>query len=98
MYLLLQQVSDNNISLIYDRRDELPGPFLSRNNVFQITFRSSRNDYGRGFLSKFQAGIIQWRNKEARGGTRPGAQALGAHQHIFISHLKTRFKQKLKPK
>jgi len=29
---------------------------------------------------------------------RPGAQALGAHQHTFCSHLKTRFKQKFRPK
>jgi len=29
-------------------------------------------------------------------GTRPGAQALGAHQHTFCSHLKTRFKQKIR--
>jgi len=28
------------------------------------------------------------------GGTRPGAHDLGAHQHTFCSHLKTRFKQK----
>jgi len=32
------------------------------------------------------------------GGKRPGAQALGAHQHTFCSHLKTRFKQKFRPK
>jgi len=31
-------------------------------------------------------------------GTRPGAQALGAHQHTFCSHFKTRFKQKFRPK
>jgi len=31
----------------------------------------------------------------ASGGTRPGAQALGAHQHTFCSHSKTRFKQKI---
>jgi len=30
--------------------------------------------------------------------TSPGAQVLGAHQHTFCSHFKTRFKQKLKPK
>jgi len=34
----------------------------------------------------------------ASGGTRPGAQALGAHQHAFCSHLKTRFKQKFRSK
>jgi len=32
------------------------------------------------------------------GCTRPGEQALGAHQHTFCSHLKTRFKQKFRPK
>jgi len=34
----------------------------------------------------------------ASGGTRPGAQALGAHQHTFCKHLKTRFKQIFIPK
>jgi len=34
----------------------------------------------------------------ASGGTRPGAQALGTHQHTFCKHLKTRFKQKFRPK
>jgi len=32
----------------------------------------------------------------ASGGTRPGAQALGAHQHSFCSPLKTRFKHKFR--
>jgi len=32
----------------------------------------------------------------ASGGTRLGAQALGALQHAFCSHLKTRFKQKFR--
>jgi len=37
----------------------------------------------------------QWRSRgEASGSTRPGAQALAAHQYTFCSHLKTRFKQK----
>jgi len=35
--------------------------------------------------------------RSASGGTRPGAQPLGTHQHIFWSILKTRFKQKYKP-
>jgi len=34
----------------------------------------------------------------AGGGPRPGAKALGAHQHTFCSHLKKRFKQKVRPK
>jgi len=34
----------------------------------------------------------------ASGGTRFGAQALGAHQYTLCSHLKTRFKQKFLPK
>jgi len=40
--------------------------------------------------------LNQWRSKGggARGGTRPGAQALGAQQHIFCSHFKRVFKQK----
>jgi len=29
--------------------------------------------------------------REASGGTRPGAQALRAHQHTFCSYLKARF-------
>jgi len=42
----------------------------------------------------------QWRSKGevASGGTRPGAQALGAQQHTFCSPLKTCFKQKFRPK
>jgi len=37
----------------------------------------------------------QWRsNGRASGGTRPGAQVLGAHQHTFCSHSKTHLKQK----
>jgi len=32
------------------------------------------------------------------GGTCPRAQGLGVHQHIFCILLKTRFKQKVKPK
>jgi len=32
----------------------------------------------------------------ASGGSRPGVQVLGAHQHTFCSHLKTRFKQKIR--
>jgi len=32
----------------------------------------------------------------ASGATRPGAQALGAHQHTFCSHLKMHFKQKFR--
>jgi len=46
--------------------------------------------------------VPQWRSKregasggkgegESGGGTRPRAQALGAHQETFCSHLKTRF-------
>jgi len=36
----------------------------------------------------------QWRSKGgAIAGTCPGAQAFGAHQHAFCSHLNTRFKQ-----
>jgi len=31
----------------------------------------------------------------ASGGTRPGAQALGAHQYTFCSHLKTRLSRNL---
>jgi len=41
------------------------------------------------------ANYCQWRSKGrggASGGTRPGAKALGAHQHAFCSHLKTRLK------
>jgi len=34
----------------------------------------------------------------ASGGTHPGAQALGAHQHTFCSHLKSHFKQKFRQK
>jgi len=34
----------------------------------------------------------------ASGGTSPGAQVLGAHQHTFCSHSKTRFKEKFRPK
>jgi len=33
--------------------------------------------------------------KGASGGTRPGAQALGAQQHSFCSHFKRVFKQKI---
>jgi len=33
----------------------------------------------------------------ASGATRPGAQAVEAHWHIFFSHLKTHFKQKFWP-
>jgi len=43
----------------------------------------------------------QWRSNGGGGasrGTHPGAQALGAHQHTFCSHLKTRLKQKFIPK
>jgi len=43
----------------------------------------------------------QWRSRGERGqvgGTSPGAQALGEHQHTFFGHLKTRFKQKFRPK
>jgi len=44
----------------------------------------------------------QWRSKGQVGGTsgstRLVAQALGAHQHPFCSHLKTRFKQKFTTK
>jgi len=36
--------------------------------------------------------------KGASGGTRSGAQALGAHQHTFCSYLEMRFKQKFRPK
>jgi len=38
----------------------------------------------------------RWRSKGGMWGTRPGAQALGAHQHTFCSRLKTRVKQKLR--
>jgi len=33
----------------------------------------------------------------ASGGTHPGAQSLGAHQHTYCSHSKMRFKQKFSP-
>jgi len=41
---------------------------------------------------------VQWRSRGASGGTRPEAQALGAHQYTFCSLLKTRFKQKFRLK
>jgi len=34
----------------------LPGPILSRNNRFQITFKANTHEFGRGFLISFQAG------------------------------------------
>jgi len=40
---------------------------------------------------------LQWRSKGEQV-ARPGAQALGAHQHAFCSHLNTRFEQKFRPK
>jgi len=42
----------------------------------------------RNVASSNHSHTVQWRSKGASGGTRPGAQALGAHQHAFCSHLK----------
>jgi len=42
---------------------------------------------------------IQWRSKEGgKWGHVPWAKALRAHQRTFYKHLKTRFKQKFRPK
>jgi len=47
---------------------------------------------------KGEGKVGQCSKERASGGTRPGAQALGAHQHTFYSHFKTRFKQKFRQK
>jgi len=44
--------------------------------------------------------FLQWRCRGggASGSTRLGAKALGAHKLTFCNYLKTRFKQKFRPK
>jgi len=46
------------------------------------------------YLVKYPLIKNLWRSRGASAGTHLGAQALGAHQYTFCSHLKTRFKQK----
>jgi len=52
-------------------------------------------------INIYQLQICRWMYLQrcsgvARGGPL-GAQALGAHQHAFCSHLNTRFEQKFRP-
>jgi len=62
----------------------------------------SRFDIGLGLSANIQlyelAFLCISLSDGASGGTCPGVQALGAHQHAFCSNLKTRFiKQKFRP-
>jgi len=45
-------------------------------------------------LAHLRSGVAR---EGASGGTRPGAQLLGAHQHTFCCNLETRLKQKFRP-
>jgi len=57
-----------------------------------VTFRSLSQDATCYYQSNnSNSGVT----RGASGGTRPGAQALGAHQHTFCSHLKMHLSRNL---